>query len=437
MRTPQIEMTPVASLVPHECNARIHPKRQIRQLANSIKTFGWTIPLVRDSQNRVIAGNARLEAARLLGLAVVPTVVTADLREDQIRAYMLADNKLAESATWDRALLAKEFQFLDGVNIDLESLGFSIAEIDQVFDMRVDEEKADNIPPADADPVTLFGDTWKLGDHRINCGDATKKETYEAILKGHTAQMIFGDMPYNVPVFGHVSGNGKVRHREFAMASGEMTPEQFITFITTVFNLLLRVCADGAVGFLCMDWRHSYEFLSALAASKLEYLNLCVWNKNNGGMGSLYRSKHEFVHVVKFGTGPHINNVELGRHGRNRTNVWDYAGVNTFRSGRNEELAMHPTVKPVAMVADAILDCSKPRGIVLDPFVGSGTTIIAAEQKRRRAYAIEIDPAYVDVAVQRWQDFTGREAINFATGKTFDETRNARQAANTREGADS
>jgi hypothetical protein len=231
--------------------------------------------------------------------------------------------------------------------------------------------------------------------------------------------MVFIDPPYNVPINGHVSGLGKVKHRDFAMASGEMSEARYVGFLGTCFGYLIGHSVNGSIHFICMDWRHSFELLSAARPIYSELKNLCVWNKDNGGMGSLYRSKHELVFVFKNGSATHINNVELGRHGRNRTNVWDYAGVNSLRDGRLEELAMHPTVKPVALVADAILDCSKRGGIVLDCFGGSGTTLIAAEKTGRRGYLMELDAAYVDVAIRRFQKLTGKQATHGETQRTF------------------
>jgi DNA modification methylase len=232
--------------------------------------------------------------------------------------------------------------------------------------------------------------------------------------------LIFTDPPYNVTIGGNVGGKGQIHHREFAMGSGEMTPPIFTSFLTTTFQHLVANSLDGSIHYTCMDWRHMQEMLAAGYNVYAELKNVCVWNKSNGGMGTFYRSKHELVFVWKSGTAPHLNNFELGQHGRNRTNVWDYAGVNTFRSGRMDELQMHPTVKPVALVVDAIKDCSKQGDIVLDPFCGSGTIIVAAERTGRKARALEIDAAYVDVAIRRWEQLTGKSAT-LSTGETFEE----------------
>jgi DNA modification methylase len=309
----------------------------------------------------------------------------------------------------------------------VELTGFEPAEIDLILG---DWQEASSEPAAPEDQyaeppedatVSRPGDLWILGSQRLLCGDARSSEAYKALLGTDRADLIFTDPPYNVPIEGHVSGLGRVHHREFAMASGEMTEVEFTGFLTQVFRAAADVSRDGALHYICMDWRHLFEALSAGRAVYSSFLNLCVWNKDNGGMGSLYRSKHELVLLFKAGTKSHTNNVELGRHGRNRTNVWEYAGVNTFRAGRLDELAMHPTVKPVALIADAIKDASKRSNIILDPFSGSGSTLIAAEKTGRRGHAMEIDPQYVDVAVRRWQRYSGKPAHLNGSGATFEE----------------
>jgi hypothetical protein len=237
--------------------------------------------------------------------------------------------------------------------------------------------------------------------------------------------MVFTDPPYNVPIAGHVGGLGSVQHREFAMASGEMSQAEFTSFLRSAFEHLAAFSVDGAIPFSVHGLApcSGDSWLPALPPMQI-LKNICVWAKNNGGMGSLYRSQHEFVFVFKSGTAPHINNIELGKHGRYRTNVWSYAGVNSFGEDRSD-LTLHPTVKPVAMVADAIRDCSHRRGIVLDAFVGSGTTLIAAEKTGRRGYGIEIDPAYCDVAIRRLRAVCGLEAVLESSGRPFAEAEQA------------
>ena len=330
---------------------------------------------------------------------------------------------------------ALELQGLLEMDIDFEvtATGFEMGEIDVLIaglDGEGEADADDEAPPVELDrpAITQPGELWLLGRHRLLCGDALDGQSYARVLDGNPAQMVFTDPPYNVPIDGHVCGLGKIKHAEFAMASGEMSEAEFTAFLKTVFGHLVAHSIDGAIHFICIDWRHLYELLTAGREVYTELKNLCVWNKSNGGMGSLYRSKHEMIAVFKAGRAPHINNIELGRHGRNRANVWDYRGVNAFGGDRDEALEMHPTVKPVAMVADAILDCSMRGGIILDAFAGSGTTILAAERTGRRARAIELEPHYVDVAIRRFQDATGIDAVDADSGRTFAETEADRQA---------
>lgn len=421
----ELERVKITDLKPHRRNARTHTKKQIRQIADSISRFGFTNPVLVDEAGGIIAGHGRVEAARLLGMELVPVRRTADLSEADRRAYIIADNRLAELAGWDNELLGLE---IGGIlelepDFDIGVIGFDPAEIEALLNGIDDAEPVDVAPEINdkAAVITSVGDIWLLGDHRLICGDATSAEVFAQLMAGDKAQMIFTDPPYNVPVNGHICGLGKVKHDEFVMASGEMTEAEFVDFLTRVMGNLASSSVDGSIHFLCMDWRHNLEILLAAREVYSEQKNLIVWNKDNGGMGTFYRSKHELVFAFKNGSAPHINNFGLGQHGRYRTNVWDYAGINSLKAGRDEELAMHPTVKPVAMVVDAIKDCSKRGGIVLDAFSGSGTTIIAAEQTGRRGYAIELDPGYVDVAVRRWQQLTGKQAVLEACGTSFAE----------------
>jgi len=423
-----IEYLAVTEIRPNPINARRHPQKQIAMLAASIRAFGFIGPVVIKEDNSLLAGHARLEAARAVGLERVPCVKASHLSEAQARAYMLADNRMAELAEWDDKSVAAELRFLEsyGIDFSIELTGFTTAEID--FRLEQDDgspgkpDPADDFDPAPAAfPVTKPGDLWALGESRLLCDDALKPDSYVRLLGEAKADMAFTDPPYNVRIDGNVSGLGKVKHREFAMASGEMSRKDYTGFLTSACQNLATFTKPGSVHFVCMDWRHLAEMQEAGERAFSELLNLCVWNKTNAGMGSLYRSKHELVFVWKSGTAPHINNVQLGRHGRHRTNVWDYAGANSFGRDRSAALGMHPTVKPVALVADAIRDCSKRGGLVLDPFAGSGTTILAAERARRRAAAIEIDPGYVDTAIRRWQALSGKQAFQPETGLSFNE----------------
>jgi DNA modification methylase len=431
MSTFGIEHLPLTALKPNPRNARIHSSKQLHQIAASIREFGFNNPVLIDADGVIIAGHGRVEAARLAGLDTVPVLRIEHLTAEQKRAFALADNKIALNAGWDIELLKLDLQELSALdlNFDLELTGFETAEIDLLIDGALTPTKSDRsdvVPEPASEGVSRLGDLWHLGDHRLICADACDKAAYADLLNGEQVRLVFTDPPYNVPIGGHVGGLGAVKHREFKMASGEMTPAEFEQFLKTVFANMAGVSLNGAVHFICMDWRHMAEVMGAAQGIYSGLKNLCVWNKNNGGMGSFYRSKHELVFVYKVGTDPHINTVELGKNGRYRTNVWDYAGVNTWRTGRDADLEMHPTVKPTALVIDAIKDCSRRGDIVLDAFSGSGTTIIAAHKSRRRARAIELDPLYVDVAIRRWQAFTGQDATLAVTGETFAEVTDRR-----------
>jgi DNA modification methylase len=423
-----IEMVSVSSLKPYKGNARTHSKKQLRQIADSIKKFGFTNPILIGDACEIIAGHGRVEAARLLGVEQVPAIRLSHLDTAQRRAYVIADNKLALNAGWDRELLAIELQTLVDLDFEVEITGFSVAEVDLLFDevkgSSPDAEHAadnDRLPATDlASAVNRRGDLWIMGRHRLLCGDSREATTFAQLMDGERADLIFTDPPYNVRIDGHVCGLGRIRHREFAMGAGEMSPEAFTSFLQLTLGHAAASCRDGAIAFVCMDWRHIGELLVAGKAVFSEMKNLCVWNKTNGGMGSFYRSKHELVFVFKVGSASHTNTFGLGDSGRYRTNVWDYAGINALRPGRSEEFAMHPTVKPVELVADAIRDCSRRAEIVLDVFAGSGTTLIAAEGTGRCARLVEFDPAYCDQILRRYGQLTGKQAKLASTGQDFE-----------------
>jgi ParB-like chromosome segregation protein Spo0J len=424
----KVEMLATKALKPYARNPRSHSPKQIQQIAQSIRRFGFTNPILIDAGRVVIAGHGRLGAAILLGINRVPAIRLDHMTEAEKRAYIIADNKIAENAGWDRELLALELRYISELDIDLDLTvtGFEPAEIDlslQGLESADSNDEANEaLEPDQSRPsVSRAGDLWLLGEqlqHRMLCADARANASFDQLLAGQKAQLVVSDPPYNRRV-SHISGRGAIRHPEFAMASGEMSVTQFTVFLSTILGHLVRHSVDGSLHFLFIDWRHIFELLSAARELYSEFKNLCVWNKSNGGMGSLYRSKHELVLVFKSGSAPHINNVELGRFGRNRPNVWDYAGVNSFRESRLEELAAHPTTKPVALVSDVLLDASKRNGIVLDSFGGSGTTVVAAEKTGRRGFLMELDPAYVDVAVRRFEKLTGVKAIHADTGLSF------------------
>lgn len=423
-------LRPIDTLKPDPRNPRQHSERQVKQIARSIQSFGFNVPILVDSHNNILSGHGRALAAQKLGWHEVPVIQLEHLTESQARAFAIADNRLTENSTWDEALLGEIFAELSTLelNFNLEDTGFSMGEIDlRIEGIAIQDSKSDpidDLPPLPyRPPVSCSGDLWLLGKHRILCANALDKSSYEVLMQQNRAHLVFTDPPYNVRIQGHVSGKGKIRHREFAMAAGEMSEAQFTEFLARTFDLLAVHSQTGSIHYICMDWRHLPETLAAGSQAGGELKNICVWVKDKGGMGSLYRSQHELVLVFKYGKAAHRNNVELGRYGRNRTNVWHYPGANTLsrQSGEDNLLAIHPTVKPVALIADAILDCSARGEIVLDCFLGSGSTLLAAERVGRTCFGMELDPLYVDASIRRWQDLTGETAVHALTGKGFGE----------------
>lgn len=420
----ELERRKPSALKPHPKNVRNHPRRQIGRICASINQFGFTSPVLVDENDVILAGHARVLAALELGLDEIPIIVLRGLSEAQKRAYVLADNKIAEMAGYDRPGLNLELQDLSVLlteeGLDINLTGFDPAEIDALAADLNEREPDDNVPAVAAKAVSRHGDLWQLGKrHRLLCDDSRSAD-YHRLMGRAKAAMVFADPPFNVKIPQTV-GRGHTKHRNFAMASGEMSPAEFTEFLVAAFAPAIESSADGALHYICIDWRHYGELLNAGNRIYDELLNVVVWCKTNGGQGSFYRSQHEEIFVFRVGSASHLNNVQLGRYGRNRSNVWTYAGANTFRAGRMADLAAHPTVKPVALVADAMRDCTRRDDVVLDPFMGAGTTILAAERVGRCAYGIEIDPLYVDVAIRRWQNATKADAILDGVGKTFDE----------------
>lgn len=389
-------------------------RKQIQRLKRSIEAKGFLDPILIDEENALIAGLARVLVAEELGMPTIPIIRAHGLTKEQKRDYAIAQNRLCELGEWDRAIVIEDLVALTNIGYDATLTGFDTADIDKLLGLVVACDTVGEVgfPASRAPVISRPGDSWMIGDHFIYCGDARDPVSYQRLLRGGSAQMVFTDPPYNVPIAGHVSGLGKTVHREFAMASGEMNPSDFTKFLNQIMVCMATVSQLGAIHYVCMDWRHIGELLEAARNVYSEFKNLCVWAKTNAGMGAFYRSQHELVFVLKVGTAPHINNFGLGAKGRYRTNVWSYEGVNTFRLGRNDDLAAHPTVKPIPMVIDAILDCSDRNGIILDPFAGSGTTLLAAARTGRFGYGIEIDPAYVDLCVRRMEEELGVEAIH-------------------------
>ena len=429
---PVIIMASIRKLKPNERNARTHPAKQIKQLKKSISRFGCCVPVLIDEHDEIIAGSGRYQAALQLGFVEIPAIVVSGLSEAAKRALALADNKIAANAGWDRKKLAAELgelaQLLPELNLDLDITGFEPAEVDALLGDLVDPEidPADEAPALRRETTSKRCDLWELGDHRLLCGDATSSRDFHCLMGDRQARMVITDPPYNLAAR-QLRGRGKIKHGAFLQGSGEFSHAEYKKFLRSCLCLAAKNSIAGAIHFIFMDWRHQYELLAVGRSIYSEHKNTIAWVKTNAGQGSFYRSQHELILVYKCGDAAHINNFELGQHGRNRSNVWTYPGTNTFRSGRMADLAIHPTVKPVALIADAMRDCSRRGDIVLDPFIGSGTTIVAAERVGRRACGLELDPRYVDAAIQRWRTYTRRDAILTGTGQTFDEVSAARR----------
>jgi len=404
-------------------NARKHTSTQIKALARSIEAFGFAAPILADKNGNILAGHARFKAAESLGLKQVPAIFLDHLTETQAKAYMLADNKLTDRSTWDEPKLAVQLKELSdlALEFDIEATGFEAPEIDfRIQSLDEANDQGDEFEFFTGSAVSVAGDVWYLGNHRIFCGTALDRASYAPLFEGSQATAVFTDPPYNVKINGNAAGHGKTSYREFAMAVGEMSDVEFTDFLITALSNASSNVVPGALIYTCMDWRHMGEILAAARASSLDLVNLCVWVKPNGRLGSFYKSRHELVFIFKSGKEAHQNNIQLGRFGRNRTNVWHYPTASTsWRNAASADTQLHPTVKPLLMVSDAILDCTKRNDIVLDPFLGSGTTLLAAERTERRCFGIELDPIYVDTAIERWQRMTGRKALS-SLGETFE-----------------
>lgn len=404
-----------------ENRVRKHPASLIQKISHSLMTYGWMLPILIDEHNRVIAGEARLLAAIELGWTQVPVIRIAHLSEAQVRAYRLADNRLAEEADWDSISLRSELIELSTLGISIEDTGFEIAEADIVIGTAT--STADDViveaPSRDEPPVSRLGDLFDIGGSFILCGDALRLRSNAELMSGVSATALIVDPPYNVAISGHVSVTG--RHREFVEASGEKTPEEYAEFLAEFLARAIVSMEHGAIAFIFIDWRSVATLILAVEQAGLEMINLCVWAKANAGMGSLYRSRHELIVVARKPGGKPINNVQLGKYGRNRTNVWEFPGANSIGSEAREVLGDHPTPKPVAMLSEAILDVTKRGDVVLDLFGGSGSTLIAAHRTGRVARIMELDPYYVDLIVRRAQATLGLTARCARTGRTFTE----------------
>ena len=428
IRSLKVELRPLEALKEAPRNARRHSEKQIGQIASSIRQFGFTNPILLDGDGVIVAGHGRYAAAKMLGMEDVPVIPIHDLTESELRAYALADNKIAQNSGWDTDILRIELQELHDIELafDLEITGFSTTEIDMLTLATPEEAALEKVPEVDRRETCGVerGDLWVLGKHRLLCGDTRDPSSFARLMGEERARLVFSDPPFNVKIQGHVGGLGRTGHAEFAMATGEMSKAEFTGFLETAFRNAADVSMDGAIHYQCMDWRHIDEMKKAGEAVYSELKNLCIWSKDNAGMGSFYRSQHELVFVWKVGSAPHLNTVELGKNGRYRTNVWNYRGAT--KTGASAELALHPTVKPVPMIMDAIKDTSRMGEIVLNPFRGSGSTLIAAEKTKRRGRLIEYEPGYCEVTIRRWQMVTRKAAILQATGETFAEVQKRR-----------
>jgi DNA modification methylase len=421
------EYLATTALTPMPGAPRQHPKSQIRALSKSLEAFGQVLPILIDGDNRIISGQALWEVARRLALPEVLAIRVDYLGEAQIKALMVALNRLGDLSKWDEAALRTILLDLSGLDLDfdIEATGFTEIEIElmvQDLDIAGAEGEGEGSIRVGAGPaVTQSGDVWQLGAHRLICGNALEEATWTQLMGEGLAALVVTDPPYNVPIDGHVSGLGKHQHREFAMATGEMSEGEFTTFLQTAMERAHKWASPGSVHYWAMDWRHAGEIITAGKAVYERELNMAVWAKNQPGMGSFYRSQHELFFVFARGGAASRNNVQLGRFGRSRSNVWTYPSAASLARTAEEgnPLAMHPTVKPLALIADILLDASARGDTVVDPFAGSGTTLIAAEKLGRVARCIEMDPAYCDTIIRRWQRWTGEAAVRVADGISF------------------
>ena len=434
--SPDWQTAAIDAIKPYPGHARTHNKRQKQKLQKLIRHYGQVAPIIVDGNSVIIDGHAVWETMKCLGHDEIAVVVVANRTDSEIKALRLALNRIASDAAWDNELLRAEFEQFVSIGFDLDLTAFDAVEIDTLLEVDVPKlnvaEDAEEIPAPQQLAISAVGDVWLCGRHRIGCGDACSQSLVDRVLEGKSANACFVDPPYNVPIAGFVSGKGQVQHREFVEGAGELNSEQFSRLLKQSLSVLKQSSCPSALIYACVDWRHLYELFDAGRENGLDLINLCVWAKTNAGMGSLYRSEHELICVFKAGAAKHLNNVELGRHGRNRSNLWTYRGMNSFGAGRDELLSTHPTVKPVLLIADAIRDVTKRGDVVLDTFLGSGSTIMAAEETGRVGVGIDLDPLYVDVAVRRWQSQTRRDAVHAETGELFDD-RAKRLASSERE----
>ena len=427
-----IEYVDVTALRSEYRRTKKHSVRQIRKLATAINRVGFNVPILVDDTLAVISGEARLEAATMIGLAEVPIIRIAHLSDAELRLFRIFDNKVATEATLDLDMIRLEFDdlIIAAPDLSLSDSGFEIGEIDALNGLHrtqeLDDLDDDPLPAPSA--VSRLGDLWRLGRHRLLCGDATDPDTIARLVDSRPVRAIISDVPYNLKIPGVVSGNGRVKHGDFAMASGEMSEAEFTAFLVRFFDAAKPHLVDGALVLAFMDWRHIAELLAAGKGSELDYRQLLVWAKSSAGMGALWRNAYELIAVFKHGGAPNVDNVRLGKYGRDRSNVLHYPGANVPTKGRRKALELHPTVKPIALIADLILDVTESGELVLDSFGGSGTTLVAANAVGRDAALCEIEPGYVDATVVRWMHKHDEEPVLQETGESWSAVRAARIA---------
>lgn len=402
-------------------NPNKHTNEHIDEISKNISQFGLMVPILKNKNNELITGEGRYLALKELGCSYIASLTIENLSAEILRAYRIADNQLTRSTEFDYSVLNQEFKFLYDYKILGTDLGFSALQIDKIYNYQIESPKQTpskepeevlELKDADIPERVKAGDLWRAGDSFILCANSLKTDSFKYLMQGELAKLVLTDSPYNVPVSGHICGNGKIKHQEFKMASGEMSDEEFEkNFVTPYMGNCIKYSQNGSLHYHFIDWRGLRIFLNVGYKLYSDLKNICVWAKSNGGgMGSLYRSQHEMVCVFKNGDAPHINNVELGKNGRNRTNVWEYPGIRANTPESLELLRLHPTVKPTALLYDILLDVTNQNDIVLDCFGGSGSTLIAAYRSRRRARIIEISPHYCDVILWRWEKESGKKA---------------------------
>jgi hypothetical protein len=420
-----VRRVPIGSLRPAEAPVRRHPKKQLAKVRKSLEVFGQVTPILVTPDGEIIDLELVWQALRANAATHVDVIVVADKSPEEIKALRLVLNRTALDAVWDDENLRIVLKDLLDQNFDLDLTGFDVPEIDRYLSLDIPqanvEEDGSDIPPVQARAISAPGIIWALGEHRVGCGSATDLAFVSRVLGGKTANSSFIDPPYNIKVDGFITGKGRHRHREFVQGSGELSTDEYFALLKDSLLVLKGCCAPTALVYACIDWRHVMELTVAGHACDMPLYTICIWTKTNGGMGGIYRNAHELVCVFKAGAEKPLDNVELGRHGRNRTNVWSYPGMSSFGKDRDELLGSHPTVKPVAMIADALRDVTKRGDIVLDTFLGSGSTLMAAQETGRICCGVELDPLYVDVTIRRWQNATGRDAVLFETGEHFDD----------------